>query len=65
MRKPILIVAVPGACAFVAAAWFSSSHSARDEPASQLCVVWSSGEGRRGEERLLDVHAQCEEERMD
>ena len=44
MRKPVLIVPVLGACALAITAWLSSSHAAQDEPASQLCVVWSSGD---------------------
>ncbi|MCH5375968.1 MAG: hypothetical protein JJ992_18520, partial [Planctomycetes bacterium] len=44
MRKPILIVAVVGTCTLAMAAWFSSSHAAQDDPTSQLCVVWSSGD---------------------
>ena len=44
MRKPILIVAVLGACVLALVAWFSSSHAAHDEPSSHLCVVWSSGD---------------------
>ena len=44
MRKPILIVAVLGTCALAVVAWFSSSDAAEDEPTSQLCVVWSSGD---------------------
>ena len=44
MRKPILIVTVLAACALAVAAWFSSSHAVEDGPASQVCVVWSSGD---------------------
>ena len=44
MRKPILIMVVLGACVLALAAWFDSTHAARDEPPSQLCVVWSSGD---------------------
>ena len=44
MRRPILIVAILGACALAVAAWFNSSHAAQDEPPSRLCVVWSSGD---------------------
>ena len=44
MRKPILIVAVLGTCVLAVVAWSSSSDAAEDEPTSQLCVVWSSGD---------------------
>jgi hypothetical protein len=44
MQKPILVVAVLGTSALAVAAWYSSSHAAQGEPASQLCVVWSSGD---------------------
>jgi hypothetical protein len=48
MRKPILLVALLGACvvAVVAAAgsWSGSSHAAEEETYSQLCTVWSSGD---------------------
>jgi hypothetical protein len=44
MRKPVLIISALGTCALAVAAWFNSSHAAQDEPASQLCVVWSSGD---------------------
>lgn len=44
MGKPVLAVAVLGACALAIAAWLSSSHAAQGEPASQLCVVWSSSD---------------------
>ena len=44
MQKPTVAVTVLGACALIVAAWFSSSHAAQDEPASQLCVVWSSAD---------------------
>ncbi len=44
MQKPTAIVTVLGACSLAVAAWFSSSHAAQDAPASQLCVVWSSGD---------------------
>jgi hypothetical protein len=44
MRKPILILAVLGASALAVAARYSSSRAAQDEPPSQLCVVWSSGD---------------------
>jgi hypothetical protein len=44
MRKPILIVAVLGASVLPLAAWFSSSHAAEQDPPSQICIVWSSGD---------------------
>ena len=42
MRKPILAATVLGVSTLAVAAWFTSSLAAEDEPASQLCVVWSS-----------------------
>jgi hypothetical protein len=48
MRKPILLVVVLVASAVAVVAimgtWSGPSHAAQDEPASQLCVVWSSSD---------------------
>ena len=44
MQKPAVAATVLGVCALAVAAWFTSSHAAQDDPASQLCVVWSSGD---------------------
>ena len=48
MRKPISLAVVLVACAVAVVAavgmWPGPSDAAQDEPPSQLCVVWSSGD---------------------